>query len=131
MLVPLTSINASNYVIIRGISRSYSSDHAECHPIGYDTMSYSISPFWGSPMTTASLRYKKLHLLSHEPHESGAIFPTNHSVRTWQLISSDNLHAQFYSCQTSEFVLGASVTSMRASYGIQQCFQARDLVRAS
>ena len=52
-------------------------------------------------------------------------------VRTWQLISSNNLHAQFYSCQTTEFALGAGVTSMRASYGLQQHFQARDLVRAS
>jgi len=73
-LIPLTSINASNYVIIRGISNSYSSDYAECHLIGYDAMLYSISPFWGSPMTTASLRYKKLHVLSHKPHESGTIF---------------------------------------------------------
>ena len=97
MLVPLTPIDASNYVIIRGISRSYSSDYAECHLIGYDTTLYSISPFWGIPMTTASLRYKKLHVLSHEPQESGTIFPTNYSVRTWQHISSDNLHAHFYS----------------------------------
>jgi len=98
MLVPLISINASNYVIIRGISCSYSSDYAEYCLSGYDAMSSSISPFWGSPMTTPSLSYKKLHVLSHELHESGTIFPTNYSVRTWQLISIDNLHTHFYSC---------------------------------
>jgi hypothetical protein len=69
MLITLISINASNYVITRGISNSYSSDYADCHLIGYDAMLYNISP-----MTTDSLRYKKLHVLSHKPHERGTIF---------------------------------------------------------